>query len=54
MASLLCVYSPLQPLSGDVKSMVPPLEMDWDQSTDMDSVLISVQNFIEQVERGGG
>ena len=43
----------LQPPSGDVKSSVSSLGGEWDPSSEVDSVLLSIQSSIEQVEEGG-
>lgn len=48
------MHCTLQPLFGDAEFVAPTQGMEWDQSAEMDSVLLSVQNFIDQVESGGG
>ena len=54
---LIYVCYTLQPLPGEMESLVPSLERltdrEWDVSSKMDSVLLSIQKVIDQVERGG-
>ena len=54
---LICMCYTLQPLPGEMESFVPSLERltkgEYDASSKIDSVLLSIQKVIDQVERGG-